>query len=78
MKEQTIAKFKYNKDTYKMLEITTIAGGYDEVARTCYDTYHYIILKNRRRITQSKWKETAQKKFANIITSILLQTDIPF
>lgn len=76
MKEQTIAKFKMENTTYKLLEITTIAGGYDEVSRTCYDTYHYIIIKDRRKIAESKYRETAQKKFAIIITGELMQTKI--
>lgn len=66
MKEKSIAKFKYENSTYKLLYITTEPHDY------------YLIVKDRRRIAQSIWEGTAKKKFMSIIAADILQQKITF
>lgn len=76
MTEKTIAKFKYEKNNYKLLEITIKNGGWDNEARTYFDTFQYLIVKNRKRLAWTRWEGVAKQKFANLIAGELLQTKI--
>lgn len=78
MSEKTIAVFKYGKDKYNLLEITIPSGGYDKEAQTCYDTYEYMIVKNRRRKFSTKWESQARAKFSQYIVGELMQQKITF
>ena len=75
MKEKTIAKFKYENNTYKLLEITEDYSFEEDPKYSTY-TITYLIIKNRKRLTWTKWKDVAKQKFTSLIAGELLQTKI--
>lgn len=72
MKEKTIAKFKYQKNTFKLLEVTIEDIGRDGIPTDV----KYLIVKNRKRLTWAITESTAKQFYVNIITGELLQLNI--
>lgn len=75
MTEKTIAKFKYEKNTFKLLEITIEDIGTDGIP-TDLKKVKYLIVKNRKRLTWAITETTARQFYVNIITGELLQLHI--
>ena len=75
MKEETIAKFKYENNIFKLLKITEDYSFEEDPPYTTY-AEKFLIIKNRKRLSWTKWEETAKQKFANIIAGELMQTKL--
>lgn len=77
MTEKTIASYKQGNVKIKLLEITEVQIRSDGIETDLTETY-YLITRNRKRLLNTKWINQANRLYAGLITSELLQTKVSF
>lgn len=77
MIEKTLVSYKQGNIKMKLLEVTEVQIGSDGIETDLTDTY-YLITRNRKRLLNTRWLSQANRHFAGLVTSNLLQTTITF